>query len=513
MSKSSYDNIPFIAFFVLLSSIMLYAVIKSEMPYQLYLIGIYFVALIIGLIVSKQIVKIQKRNRIEFQISQISAQIEEKEKIIEKLNERYYQHLTIKKEKLNEELISKENELEEAQNKLRNVFEKRKDEILDAYNNFTNLLEIRDEWLSKYDLNKWVNDWSYLSKITSVYVEYENILVDFDREYKKLNEYFLNYQYIVTERNKKYLEKEKKKYSLFFKHECGKDSLNEDQINSIIINEHNNLVLASAGTGKTTAIIAKIGYLLKKGLIQKNDVLAITFAREAKNEMRYRAERLFKETFEFKTFHKLGRDIIYESESNPPNTSRFASNKRKFEEKLEEFIRNRIGGFSNFSDKLDKQKTLETFVSESIKNTGEVEDIVFLNQLNNYFLFMLKPYQSEFNFDNLGEYYEYIKSIKSQQIFSIKDDNVKSYEECLIANYLYSNGVEYEYEKQYKPFKENKINIDYKPDFYLKEYDIDIEHFGINREGKTASFIDNDKYARAQHMISFSQSPVLFNSS
>ena len=44
------------------------------------------------------------------------------------------------------------------------------------------------------------------------------------------------------------------------------------------------------------------------------------------------------------------------------------------------------------------------------------------------------------------------------------------------------NGVNYEYEKLY-PFESNDLSRKaYRPDFYLSDYDIYLEHFGISKD-------------------------------
>ena len=57
------------------------------------------------------------------------------------------------------------------------------------------------------------------------------------------------------------------------------------------------------------------------------------------------------------------------------------------------------------------------------------------------------PYKSEHEFRNWGEYWNYIRR---HDIRSLKGEKVKSYEECEIANYLYLNGIAYEYEAAYE---------------------------------------------------------------
>jgi DNA helicase-2/ATP-dependent DNA helicase PcrA len=46
------------------------------------------------------------------------------------------------------------------------------------------------------------------------------------------------------------------------------------------------LILAGAGTGKTTTITAKIAYMVEKENIDLSHILALTFSREAARHMR-----------------------------------------------------------------------------------------------------------------------------------------------------------------------------------------------------------------------------------
>lgn len=71
---------------------------------------------------------------------------------------------------------------------------------------------------------------------------------------------------------------------------------------------------------------------------------------------------------------------------------------------------------------------------------------------------------------------------------SIKREQMKSIEEVVIANFLFVNGIEYEYEPEYKYTTANKSYRQYKPDFYLPDYNIYIEHFGINENGRCPQY-------------------------
>ena len=118
--------------------------------------------------------------------------------------------------------------------------------------------------------------------------------------------------------------------------------------------------------------------------------------------------------------------------------------------------------------------------------------------------------KDEFEFKNETEYKEYLSN---NEPITLKGEKVKSYGELEIANYLFSNNIEYEYEKEYKIDTSTFEYSQYVPDFYLPEYDIYIEYFGIDRNnkvapyfksknGKSASEIYNDsiKWKRETHL-------------
>lgn len=70
----------------------------------------------------------------------------------------------------------------------------------------------------------------------------------------------------------------------------------------------------------------------------------------------------------------------------------------------------------------------------------------FLRELNRFFL-QPKEYKTEWDFKGLSEYVEYVNS---QRLRSLGGEIVMSHQELQIANYLYMNGVRYEYERPYE---------------------------------------------------------------
>ena len=62
------------------------------------------------------------------------------------------------------------------------------------------------------------------------------------------------------------------------------------QRQSIIVNEDRNLVVAGAGTGKTSTIVGKVGFLIKRKRAKPNEILAIAYNRNAAEELRERIQ-------------------------------------------------------------------------------------------------------------------------------------------------------------------------------------------------------------------------------
>ena len=109
------------------------------------------------------------------------------------------------------------------------------------------------------------------------------------------------------------------------------------------------------------------------------------------------------------------------------------------------------------------------------------------------------PYRSEWDFKTRGEYYEYVES---HELRTLQGELVRSFEECEIANWLYINGIAYEYEPVYEHELPENDRGAYTTDFRLKESGVYIEHFGVRKEREpdgtvrlvTAPYVDRESY-------------------
>jgi DNA helicase-4 len=118
-------------------------------------------------------------------------------------------------------------------------------------------------------------------------------------------------------------------------------------------------------------------------------------------------------------------------------------------------------------------------------------DETYRKQLLTYFEKWQFPEKNPFEFKTLGDYYNYLRD---NEIRTLRNEQVKSFAECQIANYLFRQGINYQYEAKYKIDTKTPERRAYQPDFYLPDVDIYIEHFGIDRQGNTAPYIDKQSY-------------------
>lgn len=129
--------------------------------------------------------------------------------------------------------------------------------------------------------------------------------------------------------NQQWSESILSRYSDFFQH-VETSPLNSSQALSVINGEDNVLVLAGAGSGKTSVLVARAGWLLLRKLAKAEQILLLAFGRKAAQEMNERIqERLQQEDIEAKTFHALALYIIREGSNKSPAISEFETDSQK----------------------------------------------------------------------------------------------------------------------------------------------------------------------------------------
>lgn len=278
---------------------------------------------------------------------------------------------------------------------------------------------------------------------------------------KKFNEIFGDFDNYIAQYNRQYVHSQKEKLQAYFDNIEGK-KLDDQQRTALITDEYSNLIIAGAGSGKTLTILGKVQYLIEQKNISPDDILLLSFTKKTVEELNQRLTKIGINT-QATTFHKLGYDTI-----------------KKFRPK---------------TPALTNENTL-THVIKNYLRKDILEDTIALQSFIQYVACYMNIPEEYDNYDSYGEKIDTEKGIDFQTLKSkceplnmvskakhdtMQGERVKSVEELMIANFLYLNGIDYEYEKTYPHGA-----VMYRPDFYLKEYDIYLEHFGV------------DEYNRAQ---------------
>lgn len=313
------------------------------------------------------------------------------------------------------------------------------------------------------------------NKYSELYFYLESIKHIGNRDIDEFLRQYNNLELIIDQINEKYVEKELMIHKNLLDDIDGK-SLDHQQRMAVVRDEMNNLVIAGAGSGKTLTISGKVKYLVETKGYASDEILLISFTSASAKEMKERISDRLGLGVDVKTFHKLGFDIIKMVAEKEPDVSE----KEMLSDLIHEY----------FSDVIYKNKKA-------------------ISYLIDYFAYYIDVPKEVDEFDNLHDYHEYqmeqeYVTLRSKfEVESYIDENsnkmrkdkktynserVRSIEEVVISNFLFLNGVEYQYESIYPHQSNNKYSKKYTPDFYLPKYDLYIEHFGINQDGRCPQY-------------------------
>ncbi len=133
-----------------------------------------------------------------------------------------------------------------------------------------------------------------------------------------------NTEAYIKQKNQFYIKQQQQAFKSFFD-TIESNPLTSKQRLACIIDEQSNLVLAGAGTGKTSTIIGKAGYLMANNNANESEILLLAFGNKAAKEMQDRIVKKLNNTqLKASTFHAIGKHIIAQVEGRQPNLSDLA---------------------------------------------------------------------------------------------------------------------------------------------------------------------------------------------
>lgn len=248
--------------------------------------------------------------------------------------------------------------------------------------------------------------------IKNIYTKY----ISSNEDIKNLNKYKWNKQYI-----KENLKRHSDYFDNIYKDINPNVKIDLNQRIAILTDDDFNLIIAGAGTGKTTTMICKIKYLIDKLGVLPSEILAISFAKKNVIELDEKLNGVLKLGVNVSTFHKLGLDIISDN------------------------------GKKNIINKKIKNKIINSYFSEVLYN-----DQVKLKKMVEFLSMYFQIGEGMDNFLNLEDFFYNLnkESSSDKEFFRIdtkkgnetmKGEFVLNSVELYIANFLFYRGITYEY--------------------------------------------------------------------
>ena len=283
------------------------------------------------------------------------------------------------------------------------------------------------------------------------------------------NETFENFKDFVDSYNDRYVKETIEKYDSFF--EIEGHELDSQQREAVVTDEYSNLVVAGAGSGKTLTILGKALFLTKIKHVDPDRILLMSYTRKTVNDLNDRLTKISSNA-RATTFHKLGLDIITNYEGERPNIAE----ENALRKVVKKYLRDGISAHP------EQVQALVEFIACYSNIPEDYDDFKSAGERFDY-------YRGSVDYETLKSKVNDSGGARA----TLAGERVRSVEELMIANFLYLNGVKYEYEKLY-PYSD----FVYHPDFYLTDYDIWLEHFGVDENGdaKWLNDFDSKKYVK-----------------
>jgi DNA helicase-4 len=239
------------------------------------------------------------------------------------------------------------------------------------------------------------------------------------------------------------------------------------------------LLIAGAGTGKSTTVAGKVNYLTNHKEVKPDRILVMSFS---KNSVADLEEKIYPQKATMKnpvpagvhitTIHALAFGIC----GKPPEDPVSLENRPL--EILTDFICDTL-----FADNIKLKQALSVFggyfkLNEYLGETNSRPDLT----VNAWFDEKVKSeYKTESNIRDTIKYRTYGLVNEKR---TIRGEYVSSEQEAKTANFLFLNNIDYEYEPQTGE-RLGDSNKSYTPDFLIKQGDnqIYMEHFGTTKKG------------------------------
>ena len=255
-----------------------------------------------------------------------------------------------------------------------------------------------------------------------------------------------------------------------------KNPLTDEQIHACVCMDDAVMVVAAAGSGKTSTMVAKTGYALHEGLAVPEQILLLAFNRATADEVGQRIAEQLKgvpqvEKVRSNTFHAFGIDVIGKATGKKPSLAPWVDPSNPGADVRE------VGEIIQMLSEQDK----------TFKRDWDLFRTVYARDVGRW--------------DQPDEPEAYANGVRGFR--TARGEVVKSKEERTIADWLFYNGVNYEYERPYEHETADHQHRQYFPDFYYPDAKLYHEHFALNEKGQAPKhfqdYLAGVKWKRALH--------------
>jgi DNA helicase IV len=232
--------------------------------------------------------------------------------------------------------------------------------------------------------------------------------------------------------------------------------LTEEQARAVVCFDNRVQVVAAAGSGKTSVMVARAAYAIQKGFVPPERCLLLAFNKKAAEELQERVDSrldalgLPKGGPKAATFHSFGLSVIGKATGRKPRLAPWLDSGGDVRMicRIVDELRDRS---PTFQYKWDFYRLLFARASKDLD--GAEPD-------------------------------GWDKSERRAGFRTFRDEVVKSEGERIIANFLFLNGVDYRYEHPYEHDTAGPDHSQYRPDFYYPQIETWHEHWALDRDGR-----------------------------
>lgn len=251
--------------------------------------------------------------------------------------------------------------------------------------------------------------------------------------------------------------------------------LTEEQAAAVITFDNRVQVVAAAGSGKTSVMVARAAYAILRDFVPADRILLLAFNKDAAVELQERVDSrlaaagIRSDGLRAATFHSFGLSIIGRATGKKPRLASWLDGG---------------GDLAMVSRIVDDLRDH----SPDFRYKWDLYRLLFARMSDD---------------PAVGEPDSYDKASRQTGFRTYRGETVKSQGERMLADFLFLNSVNYQYEAPYEHDTADAEHSQYRPDFFYPDVDVWHEHWGLDRFGhppvEWTGYVESMAWKRSLH--------------